>query len=498
MMDAASAPRDRPAGAVVRLAWQSAAYSLGNLALKATGLLLLPLYLDPARLAQADYGYLGLIETAAQLAIAVTGLGIASGLLRYATSASEDTETYVSTALLTTLGAAAGTLALILLLAEPLADILLNDAARASIVRWAALYVAFKVIAATPFMLLRVRERVWFYIAALLAEVTLLVGGVWYALARLDAGLEGVMAALAISAGAAAIPLSLLALATVRLRWRREAAVRLLRFGVPLTLAAMAGILLNTGDRFVLEALSGAETLAVYVLAAKFGGLINMLFVQSFNMAFSVLGLKSIASGAETDFHRRVFRHFVAAAGWGVLGVALLTRDVTDLLSPNPAYLAAEPLVLPIAFGFLFYGIYYIIVNVLYAAERTLQVAWLVLGAAVFNLVLNVLLVPHLGAMGAALATLAAYALLAGASLIQARRAMTLRLPWPALLSVSLVVVGCWALAQPTVFWDGGPRLAARLALIAAYPAILVLAGIYSFEELRSVSKAVRAAWRGR
>jgi len=483
-----------PARPVLRLAWQSGVYALGNLALKAAGLLLLPLLLDPALLSQADYGYLGLLEAVAQLAIAVTGLGLASGLLRYTTTSAPRAErdAYVVTAFLTTALAAAAAFALAAALAGPLAEVLLRDSARAGVLRWTGAYVALKVVGAVPYMTLRVRERPGVFLAALLLEIAVLVAGVWVALARYDAGLEGVMRAYAISAGVAAVPLSALVLRRLRAGWRPELAGRLLRFGMPLVGAALAGILLNAGDRFVLDRLAGPEVLAVYVLAAKFGGLINMLFVQSFNMAFSVLGLKSIGAGEGTDFHRRAFRHFVVAAGWGVLGVSVLTRDVTAWLSPNPAYLDAEPLVLPIAFGFLLYGVYYLVVNVLYAAERTRQVAGLVAVAAVANLALNVALVPVLGAMGAALATLAAYALLVAVSVRQARQAGPLALPWGALAATALLVGGLWALAQPSADWGTPERLAARLALVAAYPALVLAAGLYSWREVRALAHALR------
>lgn len=493
------AASSRASRAVVRLFWQSAAYSLGNLAIKGAGLLLLPLYLDPALLPQADYGYLGLIETAAQLAIAATGLGLASGLLRYGSMAADpqSRDAYLATAFITVAVLAAATLLASLAFAAPIASVLVGDAARASAVGWAGAYVALKVIGAVPYMLLRVRERPGIYLAALTAEVLVLVAGVWYALAVAAAGLEGVMAAFAASALASALPLSVLVARRLGGGWRPRLARQLLRFGMPLTMAALAGILLNTGDRFVLEALAGPEVLAVYVLASKFGGLVNMLFVQSFNMAFAVLGLKAIGDTRATDFHRRVFRHFVVLAGWGVLAIAVLARDLTDFLSPHPNYLAAEPLILPIALGFLLYGVYYLVVTVLYAAERTGQVALMVLGAALFNLALNIALVPILGAMGAALATLVSYGLLMGAAVAYARRALPLRLPWSALVSTLLLIVGLWAAVQPSLGWALEARLAMRIGVVLAYPALVLIAGLYSLSEVREVVAVMRRRTRG-
>ena len=74
-------------GPIGRLLTQSGLYALGNAAIKAGGLILLLFYLDPALLAQAEYGRLVLIETAANLAVVLAGLGLAQGLLKYGTDA---------------------------------------------------------------------------------------------------------------------------------------------------------------------------------------------------------------------------------------------------------------------------------------------------------------------------------------------------------------------------------------------------------------------------
>ena len=488
------------ASPLLRLARQSGVYALGNAAIKAGGLLLLLLYLDPALLAQAEYGRLILIETAANLAVVIAGLGLAQGLLKYATDPAfaEDRDSLGFTTLLVTAGLAAALWAAVSILAAPLAGLLLDDAARAPIVRLAGAYAALKVVATVPYMALRVEERAGWYVAGLIVEFTVLVGGVYYFLAVQQMGLDGVLIGYVLSAGSAALLLSVALLVRSRWRFRRGLVGPLFRFGVPLTFASLASVLLNTGDRFLLDAFAGAEAVAVYGLAQKFGGLVNMLFVQSFSMAFAVLGLKALGSlsgegGEVGNLHRRTFRHYAVLTGWGVLGVSLLAFDVTEIVSPNPAYLDADPLVLPIALGFMAYGVYIIMMNVLYATAQTKRIAGNVLGAALFNLALNAALIPFLGAMGAALATLAAYAGLAAVTTWQARSAVLITFPWSALLTVALVVLGLWALAQPSLGWAQPGRVAWRLGLIALYPPLVFVSGVYSRAEWRVMWDAVRA-----
>jgi O-antigen/teichoic acid export membrane protein len=390
------------------------------------------------------------------------------------------------------------------LIAPSLAGWLLDDAARAPLIRLIGAYAALKVVAGVPYMALRMEERAGWYVVGLVAEFTVLVGGVYYFLVVERMGLEGVLWGFVASAGTAAVLMGGGLLVLAPWRFRARLVRHLLAFGAPLTFAGLANVLLNTGDRFLLDAFDGAEAVAVYGLAQKFGGLVNMLFVQSFSMAFAVLGLKALGSldaektqGEVGNLHRRTFRHFAALTGWGVLGVSLLTFDVTAWVSPNPAYLAADPLILPIALGFMGYGVYYIMMNVLYATAQTGRIAGNVLGAALFNLGLNAVLIPYLGAMGAALATLASYGALAAVTAWQARGAVVIAFPWHALVVVLALVVGLWALGQPALEWTQALRLGWRLALIAAYPLLVLATGVYTRDELRITWQAARTSFGG-
>jgi O-antigen/teichoic acid export membrane protein len=179
-----------------------------------------------------------------------------------------------------------------------------------------------------------------------------------------------------------------------------------------------------------------------------------------------------------------------------VLGVSLLTRDVTAIVSPDPAYLAADQLVLPIALGYFAYGIYFIAMNVLYAAGRSRAIAGGVAVAAAANLALNILTVPRFGPAGAAVATLVTYAGLAAATLRRAHRVAPAPYAWGALAVVLALVLGLWLLGQPTADWHAQARLPARLALICAYPLLLLTFRVYSVGEVRALAAAAAGRLR--
>ena len=479
-----------------RLAQQSGLYALVSVAAKLSGVVLLALYGDPAILPQADFGFLGGLDAVKTLALLLAGAGLPLGVIRFATASSlppEQRAAVPATALV--IAAVGGFLVggLGWTFAPAVAAALLGDAALATPVRWLSLYVALRAIADVPYTQLRAEERAGWYALAGAAEALVLVASVAYFLLVAEEGLLGVMKGYVVTAGVLAGVLTPLVFR--RLSWRVDwGLVRpLLAFGLPLVLSGLAGRFLNVGDRVLILRLLTPEANAVYEWAARFGGIVNVFLVQSFQMAFTVLGLKALDASGQPDLHRRAFRHFAALAGLAVLGLGLFLSDASRLLTDEAAYIGADGLALLIGAGFAFYGLYVVTVNVLYAAGKTQLVAVGVACAAVGNAALNLLLIPRLGIAGAAVATLAAYAGLAVWTAGRAERIVRAGYPWHAVVAVCVLVAGLWALAGPSADWALVPRLAARIGLLGLYLPLLVATGVYGRPDLDAVRAALRS-----
>lgn len=499
-----------------RLFQQSGVYALANVATKASGFVLFALYQNPAYLSQAEFGYLGVLDAVKLVALLVAGAGLPIGLIRFASSGdlTERQRAAVPATSLALAAVAAGVVGLLGWVSAPaLAAALFEGPPRVEPVRLLALYVAAKTIADVSYTELRRRERAGTYVLVGLAEMAVMVAAVAYFLAARGEGLTGVMKGYVVSAVAMACALTPVLLLHVERRVRTDLVRPMLAFGVPLIVSGLAGRFLNIGDRFLILDLLNAEAVAVYEWASRFGGIVNMFLVQSLQLAFAVLGLKALDETGSPDLHRRTFRHYVALAGLAVLGLGLFVTDVARLLPAvaaavvevlalfidgvprpegglDPAYVGVEGLVVLIGAGFGFYGLYVIAVNVLYAAGRSRTVAASVLGAALLNLVLNVLLIPILGLGGAAAATLVSYAALAVGTALAGERVMRAGYPWRVLVVVSAVVVVLWGAGQPVAGWPLWERLAVRAGLVGlGYPLALGLLGVYGRGDLQQARR---------
>ncbi|MEX1055045.1 MAG: polysaccharide biosynthesis C-terminal domain-containing protein, partial [Rhodothermales bacterium] len=141
---------------------------------------------------------------------------------------------------------------------------------------------------------------------------------------------------------------------------------------------------------------------------------------------------------------------------------------------------------------------YIVVNNVLYATALTHVISLNVLVAAGLNAAFNVILIPWMGAYGAALATTLAYAVLAWMSARVAERRIHVGYPWKTVSIVVGLVAGLWVVAYPTYAWATAPRLLARLALIGIYVPLVLWIGLYSRSDLQKGIEAVRSMFSRR
>ena len=130
-----------------------------------------------------------------------------------------------------------------------------------------------------------------------------------------------------------------------------------------------------------------------------------------------------------------------------------------------------------VTLGYLFNGLYFVMLAPLMLDKRTGAVSLATWAGAAVNILLNWAMIPYLGMMGAAWATLGAYAAMAAAVWFLGRTSRPVPYEWK-----RLAILACWTTA---LWWPSGTvGLSARFVLLAAYPAGLLLSGFFGADEL--------------
>ena len=379
-----------------RLATTGAAYTASSVLSKLIAVVLLPIY--TAYLSPADYGAAEVMLASLVAASILVRLGLIEALLRFYYLAGEDPRRVVATSFAALFWTATAGAAVGMALAEPISEALL-DRSDPELARLAVLGLWVLTLWEYALTLLRLDERARAYFNLTVLNVLATIPVTVWLVAVEDQGAAGILLG--------SFGTGLLFLAWRLWRERRRLSFlpdlallrRLLRFGLPTMPAELSLYSLNFIDRILIVRLAGLAEAGLYALAIKFAQGMNVL-ARGFQLAFPPLAY-SIADDEEARrAYSLIVTWFAAVCAFFVAGLWLLARWIVDLLAA-PEFFDAYEAVGLLATGIALYSLYLVLVVVLGRTGRTEFNLPATLAGTVANVVLNLLLIPPLGIVGA-------------------------------------------------------------------------------------------------
>lgn len=182
-------------------------------------------------------------------------------------------------------------------------------------------------------------------------------------------------------------------------------------YGTPLVLYELAYAVLVSADRFLVRHYVGAEALGLYSVAYGLANNVNEFLVAPLGLAIIPIYMKIWNSdGAEktTAFLTTALNIFMLV-GVGVLAAIAAAGHSIVVFLASEKYAGADRLIPVILAGLLVYGANVFVAAGLLIHRRTRQMSGMLVIAAISNIGMNCLLLPRMGLMGGALATLLSY-----------------------------------------------------------------------------------------
>lgn len=194
----------------------------------------------------------------------------------------------------------------------------------------------------------------------------------------------------------------------LRLSFNKSYLSHLLAFGLPVIPHTVSGIFISYSDKLIITNMLSVEESGVYSVAFTIGMALGLL-VNSFNQAWVPWLYEKLESGEEKDKVQIVkitYVYFLV-----ITGIALILGFSAPLIYKviGQDFAGGMGIVIWVAMGFAFNGMYKMVVNYLFYAEKTQLVALSSIIAACANIFLNLNLIPVYGLTGAAMATLMAF-----------------------------------------------------------------------------------------
>ena len=484
---------------------QTALYGVSSIVGRVLNYLLVPLY--TAMFAPAEYGVVTELYSFVALLNVVFTYGMETAYFRFANRPDTDRLLLyrrVMTLLLLTSLTGAG------LLTHYAADVAaaLHYPGLGRYVTWLGWTIAIDAIVAIPFARLRLQKRAARFATLRLLNIGVVLAASWFFIvfapsvppvgtALTGAGYEtnvqqlvvavydptlgvGYVFLINLLANALYLPLLWPQLRDWRPSFSAETSRALLLYGLPLLVAGLAGMVNEVLDRILLKrwlptgfypGLTSAAALGVYGACYKLS-IFMSLVIQAFRYAAEPFFFGQAADKNSPRIFALVMKWFVVACCLIFLVISLFLDDF-GLLLRSPVYRTGLAVVPILLLANLFLGIYINASIWFKLTDRTRFGTWIAVGGAVLTVGLNWLLIPRLGYMGCAWATLACYAAMALTCGALGQRYYPI--PYPVVrigvylaLAVGLVVLGMsWG---PADWWL---RHAWQAALVGMFGAVV-------------------------
>lgn len=418
-----------------KLAGQTALYGLSSILGRSLNYLLVPLY--TLQFAPEAFGvYTELYAYVGFLVVLLT-YGMETAFFRFANQEPNNRQVY-SSALISFLVSSLLFAVVFTLAAGPIATAMQYPQHREYVI-WFAWILAFDAISALPFARLRLENKPLRFalvrLASIGVNVALNVFIIYFALEAYKKGDTSWLASyynpnigigyifiINLISSIVTLLLLLPSFKGIGQGFDTHTWKRMVRYGAPLIVVGLAGIVNETLDRALMKYLlpydneTNLHQLGVYGANYKLAMLMT-IFIQAYRYAAEPFFFSQAQQQDSKPLFAKLLNYF-AIAGGGIFLVVTLYLEVFKWFIRNPEFHEGLNVVPVLLMANLFFGLY-VSLSIWYKlSDKTGLGGWVALSAAALTIALNVWWIPIWGYTGSAWATLVVYVYLATVSLV--------------------------------------------------------------------------------
>lgn len=350
-------------------------------------------------------------------------------------------------------------------------------------VKLAAAILFLDAFANFPYLLLRVQEKSVQYstirIVRFILELTLNIFFVVY----LKKGFLGILYANLLASFINVLILLPYQVPYLKGKWNSEAYKSMLFFAVPMLPNGIAYLIVEVSDKFLMRVLLDKDTLGLYSANYKFGTIFLFLII-AFRTAWQPFFLKLAKEKEAKEVYSHVLTYFTLVGVVIIVVVSYLIEYLVKIPLGSVTllgeqYWAGTDIIPVILTSYLFFGFYVnFTVGVYIRKKAQLMIIFTGL-AAIVNVSANLYLMPNYGIMGAAIATLLSYFVMAVTIFIANQKIYPVAYDYKRVLLL-LLLLAVWLFIL--YFYD--PSLLQRIIVLCVLPAALWMTGFFNKAEI--------------
>ena len=204
------------------------------------------------------------------------------------------------------------------------------------------------------------------------------------------------------------------------IKFTLQYAKHMLRYGLPLMPSNLALWVLMYADIYLLKTITTLREVGLYQFAMEICAVISLVLV-SFERAWPQFIFSRYQREDAPQLFRQISTVFYTVLVFVGVTLILFRSEIFSLLSAS-IYLEASRIIPLLVCSGIVYGMYYVFSTGLLVREKTIFFPFITLSAAILNILLNCILIPKYGIVGAGFATVGTNCAMAVGTLILSNR----------------------------------------------------------------------------
>ena len=180
-------------------------------------------------------------------------------------------------------------------------------------------------------------------------------------------------------------------------------------FGAPFLMFDFSTIILNLSDRFFIEHFLGISETGIYGIGSLVGSLVLIGINSLLNVFRPIIYEKTSSYAQEKPSLRKISTQYLITLLIITLFLVLVLNKIIFLYFIDAKFYASQEIVWTIACGFFFWGLHSFYLSYFIFEKKTKTIFIVSILSIFLNLVLNYIMIPKFGVIGAGYATLATY-----------------------------------------------------------------------------------------
>ncbi len=214
---------------------------------------------------------------------------------------------------------------------------------------------------------------------------------------------------------------------------------KMIKYSMPLILNNISWWIIHSSDKIMIELMIGASMLGIYTVATKLPSLVNV-FIGIFSQAWGVSSTKEIEGEADKKFYSKVLNMYSFVVFSAAICIIAIIKPFMRIYV-GVDFLDAWNLVPLLLVSAVFSAISSYFGSMYGALKKPVNVTVTTLIAAGINIIVNFLLIPKMGVLGAVIGTVAAYVMIAFLRMFDILRYIKLKIAWDKLIINSIIIL---------------------------------------------------------